>query len=254
MKKAAGVGVPLLLILAVSVYLVLKNAPSKQRVIKRSIALPDDLQKALRAAAAKDAPPYVKNKRFLPAIANVAGNLLSKGDGVNLGQLSDTIQQLGSLENMGPDIMSDSVKHEAEVTGEVEKEVAEKTIDQLLEDIEKKEEDDEEGEGDGDGEQSEIKAEIDFEEEKGMVEEDMFAPPGMKMKIDIEEDPEEDDEEDDMSEETAYSYPLGMGTALMNGCFGTGYVAGDPCYDDTSELPACYVSDVSGCPYTQCTI
>ncbi|XP_078589276.1 uncharacterized protein LOC144869684 [Branchiostoma floridae x Branchiostoma japonicum] len=247
MKKAAGVAVPLVLILAVSVYLAVKKEPSKDRVIKTSIALPEDLQKMFRAAAAKDAPPYVKNKRFLPAIANAAGTLLSSGKKFDPGELSDTIQRLGSPENMGPDIMSDSVQKEAEVTGEVEEEVAKDTIDKLLGDIEKKEEDGEEG-GDGDGGTGEIKAEIDFEEEKGMVEDGMFAPPGMKMKVDIEEDPEGDDEDDDMSEETAYSYPMGMGTALMNGCFGTGYVPGDPCYDDTSELPACY-NMMEGCGY-----
>eukprot|EP00058_Branchiostoma_floridae_P002946 XP_002588434.1 hypothetical protein BRAFLDRAFT_63382 [Branchiostoma floridae] len=243
MKKAVGVAVPLVLMLAVSVYLVLKNDSSKPSdgVIKRSIVLPNDLQKALRAAAAKTAPAYVKNKRFIPGIAGVAADLLSSEGGAdNIGQLPGVIQKLGSPENMGPDIMSDSVKHEAEVTAEVEKEVAEKTIDQLLADVEKKEEEEEEG-GDGGGE-GEIKAEIDFEGEKGMVEEDMFAPPGMKMKVDIEEDPETDDENDDMSEETAFAYPMGMGTALMNGCFGTGYVPGDPCYDDTSELPSCYAA------------
>ncbi|XP_035659246.1 uncharacterized protein LOC118404286 [Branchiostoma floridae] len=249
MKKAVGVAVPLVLMLAVSVYLVLKNDSSKPSdgVIKRSIVLPNDLQKALRAAAAKTAPAYVKNKRFIPGIAGVAADLLSSEGGAdNIGQLPGVIQKLGSPENMGPDIMSDSVKHEAEVTAEVEKEVAEKTIDQLLADVEKKEEEEEEG-GDGGGE-GEIKAEIDFEGEKGMVEEDMFAPPGMKMKVDIEEDPETDDENDDMSEETAFAYPMGMGTALMNGCFGTGYVPGDPCYDDTSELPSCY-NMMEGCGY-----
>ncbi|CAH1247892.1 Hypp8049 [Branchiostoma lanceolatum] len=174
----------------------------------------------------------------------------AKGGGANVGKLTDTIQQLGSMENMSPDIISDSVKHETEVTAEVEKEVAEKTVDQLLEDIahEKKEDDDDEGGEGGDEGESEIKADVDFIAEKGMVEDDMFAPPGMHMKVDIEEDPKEDNEDDDMSEAAAYSYPLGMGTALMNGCFGTGYVPGDPCYDDKSELPACH-NMMEGCAY-----
>ncbi|XP_078619227.1 uncharacterized protein LOC144886466 [Branchiostoma floridae x Branchiostoma japonicum] len=110
---------------------------------------------------------------------------------------------------------------------------------------------DEEGDNvddDGDGEEHEIKAEVDFVADKGMVEDDMFAPPGMHMKVDVEEDPEEGSEPDDSSQPMAFSYPMGMGSALMNGCFDTGYGPGDPCYDITVEIPACY-NMMEGCGY-----
>ncbi|KAI8489136.1 hypothetical protein Bbelb_331210 [Branchiostoma belcheri] len=273
-KKAVGVCLPLVLILAVSVYLigtVSRENPdtvlSKPglRIIKRSISLSDDLNGALRAAAAEDAPAYVKNhalvqdalrsaaakdaptdakdKRFLPAIANLAGDIVSSGSSFDADELTDTIQKLGSMKNMGPDIMAQSVQNEAEVTAEVEKEVAEETVDKILGKYEDGDDDDNDGGGGG---EHEIKAEVDFVADKGMVEDDMFAPPGMHMKVDVEEDPGTDSEPDQSSEPMAFSYPLGMGSALMNGCFGTGYVPGDPCYNVRDVIPACYVKHDGG--------
>ncbi|XP_035698852.1 uncharacterized protein LOC118431702 [Branchiostoma floridae] len=258
MKRAVGVGVPLGMILAVSAYLILtasnKNPLSKpgERVIKRSLALPDELQDALQAATAENPPAYVKDKRFLPAIANLAGNLLSSGGSFDAGKLTDTINQLGGMENMGPDIMAQSVKQEAEVTAEVEKEVAEETVDKIFGQTEhdKKEEDGDgdDGGGGGDGQEHEIKAEVDFVAEKGMVEDDMFAPPGMQMKIDVEEDPQKDSEPDQSSQPMAFSYPMGMGSALMNGCFGTGYKEGDPCWNKKDVIKNCW-DMMEGCGY-----
>eukprot|EP00058_Branchiostoma_floridae_P001127 XP_002586615.1 hypothetical protein BRAFLDRAFT_106125 [Branchiostoma floridae] len=257
MKRAVGVGVPLMLILAVSAYLILtasKKDPLSEpghRVIKRSLPLHSELEDALKAAAAEDAPAYVKDKRFLPAIANLAGNLLSSGGSFDAGKLTDTIKQLGGMENMGPDIMAQSVQQEAEVTAEVEKEVAEDTVDKIFgkAELEKKEDD---GAGDDDdgggGQEHEIKAEVDFVAQKGMVEDDMFAPPGMQMKIDVEEDPRTDSEPDESSQPKAFSYPMGMGPALMNGCFGTGYKKGDPCWNKKAFSPVCE-NMMEGCAY-----
>ncbi|XP_035660254.1 uncharacterized protein LOC118404956 [Branchiostoma floridae] len=128
MKKAVGVGVPLVLVLAVAAYLAVtwygKDEAPKHRVFRRSVQpheMPDFLHEAMKAAAAEDAPAYVPDKRFLGAIAKMAGNLLSKPKPVQPAQLKQTIDELGSVKNMGPDIMSDSVKQEQEVTGEVEK-------------------------------------------------------------------------------------------------------------------------------------
>ncbi|XP_066268834.1 uncharacterized protein [Branchiostoma lanceolatum] len=213
-------------------------------------ALPDDLHDALKAAAAEDAPSYAKDKRFLPAIASLAGKLFSSG-GFDAGKLTDTIKKLGGMKNMGPDIMAQSVKQEAEVTAEVEKEVAEETVDKIFEKAshDKKDED---GDGDdgggGGGGSHEIKAEVDFVAQKGMVEDDMFAPPGMEMKIDVQEDAKKESEPDQSSQAMAFSYPMGMGSALMNGCFGTGYKAGDPCYNIKDAMPACY-NMMEGCGY-----
>ncbi|XP_078584439.1 uncharacterized protein LOC144866721 [Branchiostoma floridae x Branchiostoma japonicum] len=139
MKKAVGVGVPLVLVLAIAVYLAVtwygKDEATKGRIIKTSVQLdelPDDISEAMKAAAAEHAPTYVPDKRSLGAIAKMAGDLLSKVKPVNPPQLKQTINQLGSTRNMGPDILSDAVKNEQEVTGEVEKEVAEKTIENLF--------------------------------------------------------------------------------------------------------------------------
>jgi len=40
--------------------------------------LPDYLKEALQKAAAEDAPEYVQDKRFIGAIAKMAGDLLCK--------------------------------------------------------------------------------------------------------------------------------------------------------------------------------
>eukprot|EP00058_Branchiostoma_floridae_P011904 XP_002597392.1 hypothetical protein BRAFLDRAFT_69323 [Branchiostoma floridae] len=261
MKKAVGVGVPLVLILAVAAYLAVtwygKNGATKVRMIKKSIPLDEldkDISEALKAAAAKDAPPtYVPDKRFLGSIAKLAGDLLGKAKAVLPGQLKQTIDTLGKAKNMGPDIMSDSVKHEQEVTGEVEKEVAEKTIENLFggpanvggQNGNPKRGAPPPAKGAGPGE---MKAEIDFIEQKGMVQEDMFAPPGMKMKVDVEKSPKKQNERDNQSPPPAFSYPMGMGGTLMNGCFGTGYVRGDPCYKAKRPMPPCQ-SLMEGCNY-----
>ncbi|KAI8498306.1 hypothetical protein Bbelb_242500 [Branchiostoma belcheri] len=280
-KKAFGVCLPLVLILVVSAYLIgtvsredpdIVSSKPGHRIIKRSLSLSDDLRGALRAAAAEDAPAYVKNhalvqdalreaaakdaptdakdKRFLPAIANLAGNLFSSGSSFDADELTDTIQKLGSMKNMAPDIMAQSVKHEAEITAEVEKEVAEETVDKILGKYshDKKDKDGDDNDNDGGGGEHEIKAEVDFVPDKGMVEDDMFAPPGMHMKVDLEEDPGEDSEPDQSSQPMAYGYPMGIGSALMNGCFGTGYKPGDPCYNVRDVIPACY-NMMEGCGY-----
>ncbi|XP_066263560.1 uncharacterized protein [Branchiostoma lanceolatum] len=257
MKRAVGIGVPLLLILAVSAYLIgtaLRKDPFSEpghRVIKRSLSLPTDLQDALRAAAAEYPADYVKNpdivkdKRFLPAIASLAGKLFQAGKSVDVGQLTDTIQKLGSMKNMGPDILAQSVQQESEVTAEVEKKVAEETVEKIFDEVEHEKKDEA---GGGGGSEEEMKAEIDFVPEKGMVQDDMFAPPGMEMKIDVEKDPGKDSEPDQSSQPMAFSYPMGMGSALMNGCFGTGYVLGDPCYNMKDAIPNCW-NMMEGCGY-----
>eukprot|EP00058_Branchiostoma_floridae_P001425 XP_002586913.1 hypothetical protein BRAFLDRAFT_105135 [Branchiostoma floridae] len=257
MKKAVGVGVPLVLVLAVAAYLAVtwygKDEAPKHRVFRRSVQpheMPDFLHEAMKAAAAEDAPAYVQDKRFLGAIAKMAGNLLSQPKPVQPAQLKQTIDELGSVRNMAPDIMSDSVKQEQEVTGEVEKEVAEKTIENLFggsANVGSQGKTNQKRGGPATG-TGEMKAEIDFIEQKGMVQEDMFAPPGMKMKVDVEKSPKKQNEKDDMSPPKAFSYPMGMGGTMMNGCFGTGYVRGDPCYKAKRPLPPCQ-NLMEGCRY-----
>ncbi|XP_078584975.1 uncharacterized protein LOC144867080 [Branchiostoma floridae x Branchiostoma japonicum] len=258
MKKAVGVGVPLVLVLAVAVYLGVtwykQDEPKpRHRWITKSVGLPDYLKEALQKAAAEDAPEYVQDKRFIGAIAKMAGDLLSKPKPVDNKQLSGQINQLGGMKNMGPDLMSDSVRQQQEMTGEVEKEVADKTIQGLFAAPAKKAAP---PAGGGKpaapaapkGGTGEMKAEIDFIEQKGMVQDDLFAPPGMKMKVDVEKSPKKQNEKDDMSQPKAFAYPMGMGGTMMNGCFGTGYVPGDPCYKQKRPLPPCF-NLMEGCNY-----
>ncbi|CAH1247883.1 Hypp8043 [Branchiostoma lanceolatum] len=82
MKKAVGIGVPLVLIVAVAVYLAMtgsKNQKPGHHVIERAVEMPDYLQEALKKAAAEDAPKdYVPDKRFLGAIASLASKVIGK--------------------------------------------------------------------------------------------------------------------------------------------------------------------------------
>ncbi|KAI8491792.1 hypothetical protein Bbelb_305970 [Branchiostoma belcheri] len=49
-----------------------------------------------------------------------------------------------------------------------------------------------------------------------------------------------DDEQDSSTAAvSAYSYPVGLGPVLMNGCFGTGYVNGDPCWEAKIPRESC---------------
>ncbi|KAI8494112.1 hypothetical protein Bbelb_284590 [Branchiostoma belcheri] len=210
------------------------------------------VQDALREAAVEDASTDAKDKRFVPAIASLAGQLFSSEGGFDADKLTETIKKLGSMENMAPDIMAQSVLHDAEVEAQVEKQVAQETVDKILGTYEHDKKD-ADGDGDGDdggggGGDHEVKAEVDFVADKGMVQDDMFAPPGLHMRVDVEQDPGKDSEPDQSSQPMAYGYPVGMGAALMNGCFGTGYVPGDPCYNVRDVIPACY-NMMEGCGY-----
>ncbi|XP_028399954.1 uncharacterized protein LOC114523277 [Dendronephthya gigantea] len=73
--------------------------------------------------------------------------------------------------------------------------------------------------------------------EKGWRNEDMFLPPGYHMDAEIESDssPASSKEVGD----PVYTYPAGIGTMIMNGCWGTGYQPGDPCYQSLEVLTAC---------------
>ncbi|KAI8498314.1 hypothetical protein Bbelb_242580 [Branchiostoma belcheri] len=206
------------------------------------------VQDALREAAAEDAPTDAKDKRFLPAIANLAGQLFSSEGGLDADKLTETIKKLGSMENMAPDIMAQSVQHEAEVEAQVEKQgrkiwhspFASTRDDQPSFTCPPM--------GNSYSSRRVEYAEVDFVADKGMVQDDMFAPPGLHMRVDVEQDPGKDSEPDQSSQPMAYGYPVGMGAALMNGCFGTGYKAGDPCYNVRDVIPACY-NMMEGCGY-----
>eukprot|EP00058_Branchiostoma_floridae_P021020 XP_002606510.1 hypothetical protein BRAFLDRAFT_91906 [Branchiostoma floridae] len=62
-----------------------------------------------------------------------------------------------------------------------------------------------------------------------------FVPAGYEISHRYQYADEEEDEQDAMTPSGAYSYPTGLGPVMMNGCFGTAYEPGDPCY--ASKIP-----------------
>ncbi|XP_031555977.1 uncharacterized protein LOC116292765 [Actinia tenebrosa] len=78
--------------------------------------------------------------------------------------------------------------------------------------------------------------ELDIMPQKGWKTEDMFVPPGYQINAKVE------DESPSSSPENpppAYNYPAGMGSVIMNGCWGTGYKKGDPCFDAVEATGQC---------------
>ena len=82
-----------------------------------------------------------------------------------------------------------------------------------------------------------LQIKLDIVPDKGWQSEDMFVPPGYHLDSTITEGESSPKE----AEMTPYAYPAGLGTVLMNGCYGTGYQEGDPCYVATWTLDACLV-------------
>jgi len=58
--------------------------------------------------------------------------------------------------------------------------------------------------------------------------------------IDAELTGEEEKSEGETGEQP-YVYPMGVGGLLMNGCFGTNYQPGDPCYEARWKTTLCLV-------------
>lgn len=67
---------------------------------------------------------------------------------------------------------------------------------------------------------------MDIVPDKSWQTEDMFVPAGYHMNSHI----ASDDSAPKEVGEAPYTYPAGLGNVLMNGCWGTGYKEGDPCY------------------------
>ncbi|CAH1268597.1 Hypp3919 [Branchiostoma lanceolatum] len=69
---------------------------------------------------------------------------------------------------------------------------------------------------------------------------DTFSPAGYELRLDFEKEDDGDDGNDDSSDGMSpAAFPSGVGPMLMNGCFGTNYQVGDPCYDAFVPLEAC---------------
>ncbi|XP_066274625.1 uncharacterized protein [Branchiostoma lanceolatum] len=70
---------------------------------------------------------------------------------------------------------------------------------------------------------------------------DTYSPAGYELRMEFDREDDDDDEGNDDSSDgmSPAIYPMGVGPMLMNGCFGTGYEIGDPCYDAFVPLEAC---------------
>ncbi|XP_078616398.1 uncharacterized protein LOC144884799 [Branchiostoma floridae x Branchiostoma japonicum] len=69
----------------------------------------------------------------------------------------------------------------------------------------------------------------------------LFAPPGWEVRHKYKyKDDSNENKGISTGQVAAYTYPNGLGPVLMNGCFGTGYKNGDPCYK--AKIPR------TGCP------
>ena len=75
--------------------------------------------------------------------------------------------------------------------------------------------------------------------EKGWHNEDMFLPPGYHINAEIKNEGSSDKSVDGQN---VYTYPAGIGSVIMNGCWGTGYQNGDPCHKSLTSRTACKVS------------
>ena len=68
----------------------------------------------------------------------------------------------------------------------------------------------------------------------------MFVPPGYHMSAEVENGGVKAESKEQV--QPVYTYPAGIGSAIMNGCWGTGYKPGDPCYQSLAVSTACKVS------------
>ncbi|KAI8516907.1 hypothetical protein Bbelb_054880 [Branchiostoma belcheri] len=72
----------------------------------------------------------------------------------------------------------------------------------------------------------------------------MYAPPGWEIRHKYKyKDDSDNDKVSSGGQDPAYTYPAGLGPVLMNGCFGTGYKNGDPCWEAKIPLEGCPVRD-----------
>ncbi|CAH1252513.1 COLEC10 [Branchiostoma lanceolatum] len=67
---------------------------------------------------------------------------------------------------------------------------------------------------------------------------DTFSPPSQEVRMTFEHK-EENAEQDSSQVGGGQAYPFGMGPIMMNGCFGSNYQEGDPCFKAFTPIEAC---------------
>ncbi len=84
--------------------------------------------------------------------------------------------------------------------------------------------------------------EVNVEPEKGWKTEDLLVPAGFHIDAEI---TGEDEEPEGETGEQPFVYSMGVGGLLINGCFGTNYQPGDPCYEARWKTTLCLVSNAN---------
>ena len=82
------------------------------------------------------------------------------------------------------------------------------------------------------------KIKLDITPDKGWQNEDMFLPSGYHIDASV----SGGEESPNQVGAVPYLFPAGIGSALMNGCWGTGYKPGDPCYAAKWTSDVCQVN------------
>ena len=80
---------------------------------------------------------------------------------------------------------------------------------------------------------------LDIEPGKGLETENMFVPSGVR--INAKYTDEKPDKQKTPGDQP-FTYPMGVGGVLMNGCYGKNYQPGDPCYASKRMSSICHVS------------
>ena len=81
--------------------------------------------------------------------------------------------------------------------------------------------------------------EVNIEPDKGWQTEGLFVPPGFHIDAEV---TGEDEKPKGEKGEQPFAYPMGIGGVMMNGCYGTNYKPGDPCYVAKDTTTLCLVS------------
>ena len=83
--------------------------------------------------------------------------------------------------------------------------------------------------------------ELDIDPQKGWQTEDLVVPAGLHITSRLSTDKVASEPEGESAERPSV-YPFGVGGVLMNGCYGTGYEPGDPCYSSQITTTLCLVN------------
>ncbi|KAL9951279.1 hypothetical protein ACROYT_G043917 [Oculina patagonica] len=146
---------------------------------------------------------------------------------LEIGQQNKNAKRDGSVQREDGSSVPTNVKRAAAAAA-VAKEVGQKAVEQQFEIMEEQQEKAQEF--------IDQKLEVNVEPEKGWKTEDLLVPAGFHIDAEI---TGEDEEPEGETGEQPFVYPMGVGGILMNGCFGTNYQPGDPCYEARWKTTLC---------------